>query len=238
MSEVTRSTEAPITAGELPTREGYDRWSANYDGDGNPLLALEEPEVARLLGPVEGLSVADLGCGTGRHALRLAAAGARVAALDYSGGMLAAARRKPGAEAVRFVVCDLQAPLPLRTASFDRVLNCLVLDHVRELEPLFAEMHRVVRPGGRVIVSVMHPAMNLRGSQARFVDPATGERMHVESSHHVIADYVNAAREGGLRIDQISEHAVPDALADAYPRAEKYRGWPMLLMMGLSPART
>ncbi|MBI4425666.1 MAG: class I SAM-dependent methyltransferase [Elusimicrobia bacterium] len=67
---------------EVPTKEGYDRWSRVYDSDGNPLLALEEPVVRRLLGPVRGRAVADIGCGTGRHALALARAGAKGTAVD------------------------------------------------------------------------------------------------------------------------------------------------------------
>ena len=54
------------------------------------------------LGDVRGLAVLDLGCGTGRHALWLAEAGATVTAVDFSEGMLSEARRKPGAAAVRF----------------------------------------------------------------------------------------------------------------------------------------
>ena len=229
------SHEVPRVAGELPTREGYDRWSADYDRDGNPLIAMEEPEVARLVGPVAGLTVADVGCGTGRHALRMAAAGARVTALDFSEGMLAKAREKAGAERVRFVRHDLHQPLPLEAGTFDRVLSCLVLDHIRTLAPLFAELRRVVRPTGRVVVSVMHPAMNLRGSQARFVDPETGARIHVESEYHVVADYVTAAVGADLALEHISEHRVQDEIAERYPRAAKYRGWPMLLMLGLKP---
>jgi malonyl-CoA O-methyltransferase len=231
---MAHSPDPPLVAGELPTREGYDRWSADYDHDENPLVAMEEPEVDRLLGPVDGLDVADVGCGTGRHAVRLAAAGARVTAIDFSAGMLQGARAKPGAEAVSFVTHDLQAPpLPLESASFDRVLNCLVLDHIASLQTLFGEMRRIVRPSGRIVVSVMHPAMNLRGSQARFVDPETGGRIHVESQYHVVSDYVRAALAAELAIEHISEHAVPDAIAERYPRAAKYRGWPMLLMLAL-----
>ena len=77
---------------DLDTREGYDRWASTYDDEGNPLLALEEPEVDKALGDVAGLDVLDAGTGTGRHALRLAARGARVVAVDFSDQMLAKAR--------------------------------------------------------------------------------------------------------------------------------------------------
>ena len=106
-------------------RSGYDRWSEVYDHDLNPLVALEEPVVRDALGDVSGLAVLDLGCGTGRHALWLAAAGARVSAVDFSEGMLAEARRKPGASAVRFQVHDLHQPLPFDASSFDRVVSGL-----------------------------------------------------------------------------------------------------------------
>jgi ubiquinone/menaquinone biosynthesis C-methylase UbiE len=84
-------------------RVGYDRWAEVYDHDANPLQALEEPIVRRMIGDPRGLKVLDLGCGTGRHALWLAARGATVTGADFSEGMLEEARRKPGAEQVRFL---------------------------------------------------------------------------------------------------------------------------------------
>ena len=135
----------PIERIVVPTRDGYDRWSDVYDGDGNPLVLLEEPHVARLLGDVRGLSVLDVGCGTGRHALRLAEQGARVTGVDFSAGMLGKARQKPGAERVTFVEHNITASLPFAPASFDRVLSCLVLDHVPDVKAFFAELRRVCR---------------------------------------------------------------------------------------------
>src|SRR6185295_11091337 len=148
-------------------RAGYDGWAAVYDHDANPLLALEEPLVRAVVGDARGLAALDLGCGTGRHALWLARAGASVTALDFSEGMLAAARAKPGAEAVRFVVHDLHEPLPFASSAFDLVVSGLVLEHLRDLAAFFGEVRRVLRPGARAVVSAMHPAMLLRGSQAR-----------------------------------------------------------------------
>src|SRR5262245_66002071 len=109
----------------LPTRQGYDLWAEVYDTDGNPLVLLEEPQVARLLGDVSGLAVLDVACGTGRHSVRLAAAGADVIGIDFSEGMLAKAKAKATAGTARFINHDVATRLPSASASFDRVLCCL-----------------------------------------------------------------------------------------------------------------
>ncbi|MEE9295921.1 MAG: class I SAM-dependent methyltransferase [Phycisphaerae bacterium] len=220
----------------LPTREGYDQWSAVYDDEDNPLVALEEPHVERLLGNVHGLQIVDIGCGTGRHAAKLVHFGAQVTALDFSDGMMSKARCKPGAERIRFVVQNLERPLPLRTGAFDRVLCCLVLDHIADLRGLFGEFERICRVDGFIVISVMHPALMLRGIQARFINPATGREVRPQSCPNQIADYVTAAVQSGLSIDHISEHAVDENLVARSARAGKYLGWPMLLMMKCSPA--
>src|SRR5215470_13345657 len=221
----TVTTEHPdeTSARHLPTREGYDLWAEVYDTDGNPLLALEERHIGTLIGDVAGLAIADVGCGTGRHAVRLAAAGARVTALDFSDRMLEAARRKPGAESIRFVEHDITRALPLPDAAFDRVLCCLVMEHVADLPALFRELRRVCReaPRGAIVVSVMHPAMLLRGVQARFNDPHTGVRTQPASLPYQVSDYVTAALGAGLSLEHLSEHAVDEALATEYPRGTR-----------------
>jgi ubiquinone/menaquinone biosynthesis C-methylase UbiE len=120
----------------VETRAGYDRWSEVYDNDQNPLTALEERNFPAMLGDVSNLTIADVGCGTGRHAFRLAAAGAKVVGIDFSSGMMRKARSKSRSERVHFVAADLLQSLPLTSEVFDRVICCLVLDHIRDLEGL------------------------------------------------------------------------------------------------------
>jgi 2-polyprenyl-3-methyl-5-hydroxy-6-metoxy-1,4-benzoquinol methylase len=217
----------------VPTREGYDRWAATYDTDGNPLQALEEPRVDELLGDVRGLAVLDVGCGTGRHAIRLARRGAVVQAVDFSSSMLEKARAKAEGLTVTFGVHDLSMPLPFSDESFDRVVCGLVIDHIADLQFLFGEMQRVCRKTGAVVVSVMHPAMMLRGVQARFDDAESGAKIYPASCPHQISDYCLAAVRAGFKLDQLGEHAPDQALADRLERAKRYVGWPMLFVMRL-----
>jgi malonyl-CoA O-methyltransferase len=219
----------------LPTEAGYDRWAEIYDGEDNPLVLLEAEHIGSLIGEIKGLAVADIGCGTGRHALHMANSGARVTAVDFSEAMLSRAQEKPGAEKITFVRHDLSKPLPLEEGAFDRVLCCLVLDHIENVDQFFSELHRVCRAGGYVIVSVVHPAMLLRGVQARFTDPVSGRRLSPLSHAHQISDYVMAAARGGLKVERMSEHVVDETLAERSPRARKYLNWPVLLLMRLRP---
>jgi malonyl-CoA O-methyltransferase len=214
-------------------RAGYDRWAAVYDHDANPLQSLEEPVVHAALGEVRGRDVLDLGCGTGRHALWLATAGAHVDAVDFSEGMLAEARRKSGAEAIRFHRHDLHRPLPFANESFDVTVSGLVLEHLRELDPFFAEIRRVLRPDGRAVISAMHPAMFLRGTQAQFIDPASGELIRPGSMAHTVSAMVMAAVRAGFGLTNVEEFAPDAEFARRLPRAGKYLGWPMLVVLSL-----
>jgi ubiquinone/menaquinone biosynthesis C-methylase UbiE len=220
----------------LPTHEGYERWAATYDTMGNWLLELEEPEVDRVLGDVEGLDVLDVGAGTGRHAIRLAERGAHVTAVDFSERMLEQARLKPGADRVRWLVHDVARPLPFEASTFDRVISALVLEHIplAELGSFFGELGRVAREDGEILVTAMHPAMFLKGVSANFRDES-GEvrpRSHVAT----LSDYVMGAIDAGLVVVTLAERSVDEALAARNERSHKWLGWPALFLMTLKRA--
>jgi hypothetical protein len=111
----------------------------------------------------------------------------------------------------------------------------LVLDHLGELTAFFSECRRICRPGGFVLVSIFHPALMLLGIQARFTDPVTGRDVRPASQQNQISDYVMGALRSGLTLEHMSEHAVDVEIATRSPRAAKYQGWPLLLLMRLRP---
>ncbi len=213
----------------IPVQQGYDRWSEVYDTDGNPLFVLEEPVVHSWLGDVSGQRVADVGCGTGRHTRWLAEAGAQVVAFDFSAGMMSRAWAKAAGGRVQFCRHALPEPLPLRDSSCRYVLFALVADHVEQLEEVFSDFHRVLAPGGTAVFTVLHPAMNLAGVTARFLDPDTGEKVWVAAFEHSFSDYLMAVLKSGLQPVEIVERVADEQTASVAPRADKYLGWPMLL---------
>ncbi len=96
-----------------------------------------------------GVSALDVCCGTGDIAFRMAAAGARVTGLDFSPEMLAIARKRvPG---VTFLQGDAQQ-LPFPDATFDVVTVGYGLRNLASWERGLAELARVTRPGGHVLV--------------------------------------------------------------------------------------
>ncbi len=220
----------------VPVADGYRLWAPQYDHDGNPLVGLEEPIVRDAIGDPRGLDAIDIGCGTGRHALWLASQGAAVTGVDLTEAMLDEARRKPHADRVRFLLHDVHEGLPFDDGSFDLAVSGLVLEHIQHLDRFFAEAARVLRPGGRGVFSAMHPAMFERGVNAQFHDPDTGETTRLVSIPHGIDDFVEAAQRAGFVVDAVVEREADSELASRYPRAEKYLGCPMLVVLQMSRA--
>ncbi|MFO0635224.1 MAG: class I SAM-dependent methyltransferase [Nannocystaceae bacterium] len=217
----------PIGA-PLSVREGYDRWASSYDDYDNPLILLEEPVVAQLVGDVRGRLVADIGCGTGRHAVRWHHAGARVTGIDGSPRMLAELRRK--APEIEVAEQDLLRGIALPEGRFDVVACCLVLEHVHDLARALADLARITAPGGAVVVTDLHPEQTRRGVHARFRESPEVKR-EIEGHHHPVSAYVMAAIRAGLRIDALHERVMDEASAGRSTSARKYLGEPLLFAM-------
>lgn len=209
---------------ELSPAEGYAAWAECYDDDGNPLVALEGPAVWSWLGDIRGGCALDLGCGTGRHTLALAQRGARVVATDQCTPMLERAAVKLRGHDACFVRHALPAALPFADDTFRVVVLGLVVEHVADLPALMIEVERVLGPGGRCILSALHPSRTAEGMRARFIDRDTGLRQPVVTYHRTEAEYLGAARSAGFAIGETRSLTVPASLARVLPRAERYVG--------------
>ena len=154
-----------VVVGEKTVTDGYAEWAAVYDAPGNPVLFAEEPVVREMVARYPAGDALDAACGTGRHAAHLASAGHTVVGVDATLEMLEHARAKvPGA---RFETGDLTV-LPLSDGAVDLAVCSFALTHCADLGPPVSELARVVRPGGHVIISDVHPFSVFLGGQARY----------------------------------------------------------------------
>ena len=196
----------------------YDRWSRRYDDDDNTTRDLDARVVRQSPLHLAGARVLELGCGTGKNSQWLAAQARELVALDFSPGMLDVARRRVRAAHVRFVEHDITRPWPVEPASCDVVLGNLVLEHVHELGPIYAEASRALRPGGQLYFCELHPYRQLRGSQAHFEDAETNQIVPVTAYRHSVSEYVNGGLAAGFALRLLGEHVEEDAAADSAPR--------------------
>ena len=151
--------EAPQTWEELA--DWYDE-RMGEDGD-LWHKTLIDPTVMRVLGPVSGKDVLDLGCGNGYLARRLTRLGAHVTGVDASAPIVdhALRREKEDPLGVTYHVADAAKLDMLVEASFDLVLCNMFLMDVADAEGAISEAFRVLRPDGRLVASISHPCFDV-----------------------------------------------------------------------------
>ncbi len=159
-----------------PNRWFFDLWSRFYDV---PLVqqAAYEPVhhvVVQQLRRPRPRSILDVGCGTGALAVRIAEAlpRTRVVGCDFSSGMLRqAAARSSGVEWVR----GDAGHLPFADGSFDVVVSTEAFHWFPDQPAALAELHRVLVPGGRLLLELIHPPLEILSETMLRLSTMVGE---------------------------------------------------------------
>ena len=188
----------------LDPQAAYALWADHYPPHPhNRLMEIEQQAVVALLPPLDGRAALDAGCGSGRYLRELRDRGARVTGIDLSAAMLSRAR----AVSPRLVRADLRA-LPVAPASVDAIVCALALGDVPRLDAAVAELSRVLRPGGVLVYSVVHP-VGARAGWSRIFD-AAGRQRSIESHWHTSHAHRQACAAAGLRVTAWEEPVVPE----------------------------
>ena len=161
--ELTVLTTSVLPRAGIVKADLYDGFAESYSAENESSLLnafYERPAMMGLAGDVDGHRILDAGCGSGPLSAALSAKGAIMTGIDSSPAMLELARQRLGATAELYVA-DLSKPLPFADGSFDDVVSSLVLHYLEDWSAPLAELRRVLKPEGRLILSVNHPAVSL-----------------------------------------------------------------------------
>lgn len=181
----------------------YDDWAASYDSDRNRTRDLDQIVTRRLLEDFRCKSILEIGCGTGKNTGFFAQIGEHVRALDFSAAMIAQARNNIRARNVDFITADITKPWPGAGESAELVSCNLVLEHVKELPPIFCEAARTLTGGGTLFVSELHPFRQYHGTVATF--KRNDEPVKIPAFVHHVSDFLKAADDAGLSLVSLHE---------------------------------
>lgn len=188
----------------MDIQNAYNEWSEIYDSNTNLTRDLDQQVTRATLAGQHFNAILELGCGTGKNTIFLAQIGATVHALDFSEGMIAKAKEKVQAENVRFEMADLTKRWNCEDGAYDLIVCNLVLEHIQDLEHIFAEAARTLQPGGRFFINELHPFKQYKGTKARFERET--EIIEVDVFIHHISDFTNAASASGFKLVKFNEY--------------------------------
>jgi len=203
---VVESQESKVESGHdkvlVSSQEGYKLWSATYDDDPNPLLALEERGLCPMLPDLRCKDALDIGCGTGRWLRALLDRGARsVVGVDSCAEMIGRASSKPFTRN-RLVLADALA-LPLRARMADVIVCSFTVGHLLNTRLLASEVARVARPGADIFVTDMHPEAQARGWRCAF--RRTDQTVEIRTFAHALEDHRSSFEREGFKLAKSGE---------------------------------
>ena len=246
---------AGAAARRQPTETPWDRASRWYDNlvgeRGSEFQqAVVIPGAVRLLAVKKGEKLLDLACGQGVLSRALHDQGAMVTGVDLSEQLIEFARAR-SARGIRYLVGDATHLAALPSGEFDAVACVLALQNMEAPQSALGEVARLLRPGGRLVAVVMHPAFRIprqtrwgwdeeRKLLFRQVDrylsplkiPVDVRPFHSPGKtrtwtyHRPLQDYVKALTDNGLVLNAVEEWpshktSQPGPAADAENRARQ-----------------
>lgn len=169
--------------------------------------------VLEWLNPQPGEYILDLGCGDGQLTQRIGDSGSHVLGADASPDMVAAARER-GVEAEQANA----EQLPFRDGTFDAVFSNAVLHWVQDQDAMMAQVHRVLKPGGRFVaemgghgnVAAIHVALTAILERHGFGDREKGVNYYPTAN-----SYAERLKQHGFRVEQMALIPRPTKLPES-----------------------
>jgi SAM-dependent methyltransferase len=192
--------------------------------------------------PPAGRRTLDVGCGEGRVGRELAAEGHRLAGIDSSPTLVGLAREARGYEEI---VCGDAAALPWKPESFDLALAFMSLHDIDALADTVSEIARVLVPGGRFCLAIVHPLNRAPAAlDDYFVEHRFAEELEVDGLHMTfegidrpLEAYTRSLSRAGFLVEELREPKPTTAALAAAPRLAAAARRPYFLHMRCVLAR-
>jgi len=245
---------------EISAAEARDHWEANADlwsaevRAGHDLYRekFNNPSFLRFVGDLSARRVLDVGCGEGRNTRIFAQAGARMTGIDIAPRMIELAREAEAHEAlgIRYEVASFLDLGLFGESSFDAAISTMALMDGPEFPRAMSEIRRVLRKGGELSFSILHPCFMTKGFQwlhdaeqrengLRVADyffkeswidrwmfsaaARESESFAIPRYGRTLSYYLNAVIRAGMAIDAVDEPRPSAEAVSEYPFLGKWR---------------
>lgn len=199
---------------KISTRELYEKWAENYDAYPNAALKLEEQYLPAMVGNPENLRVLDIGAGTGRWSIYFAERNAQVTAVEPSAEMRAVLARKVQEKNLdNLTVIDGGAQDFGSSQQYDVIIMSFVLNHVPEINMIFQNTKRYLKPDGRFFISENPPEFG-EGREYDFL--ILENQYQVKMYRWTPEEIKEAAGKVGLEIVKQQDLIVDESVRDVF----------------------
>jgi ubiquinone/menaquinone biosynthesis C-methylase UbiE len=187
----------------MEIQKAYNQWASQYDTNANKTRDLEAIVLRKTLQHISFDNCLEIGCGTGKNTEWFVTKASLVTSVDFSEEMLAKAKQKITATNVQFVQADIKNNWAFGN-DFDFVSFSLVLEHIENLDAIYAKTNKALKNGGYIYIGELHPFKQYTGTKARF--ETTAGTTVLECYNHHISDFIDAAKKYNFSLIELNEH--------------------------------
>lgn len=211
------------------------------------------PFTLQQLGYVTDKKILDLGCGEGGYSRALAHKGANVTSIDCAIDPINYAMKKANAEGlkIKHFVRNSNDLYDIQGSAFDIVLCSMMLMDIEDLEGTLKEIYRVIKPKGKVFISMLHPCYKPKESTwtleaetvkviisdyfnpTEWVGEIKGINAPIIYRHRTLSDYIKAFNKIGFKLIDMNEPLPSAEQINLSPRINWLSKIPMFLFMEL-----
>lgn len=200
---------------------------------------IEIPELFRLIGDVNNLSVLDLGCGTGGHDRKLIDLGAKkVLGIDLSNNMINEARKNTNTDKIEYRVMSMNN-IDTIDEKFDLVISSLAIHYIEDYDSLCKKVYNLLNTGGRFIFSYGHPMdscailddysnnyVEINNKKYYLISDYNNEGKRishwyvdgVETYHRNVSHLINGLIDAGFKLEHVTESYATDEVIKLNPK--------------------